>query len=98
MNFYFKKLFGVIFDPNFIVNVMAGRNVRLARYSAAQGMQQILNELDSDSDSSGDDSGTDYEDNVSEQSEYSDEESAEDPPKTQCQFQMMETQALRLQW
>jgi hypothetical protein len=57
---------------------MASGNVRLARYSAAQALQQILRDLDSDSDVSVDESGSDYEDHVSEQSDYSDEERVED--------------------
>ena len=53
---------------------MATNNVRLVRYSAAQALQQIMHELDSDSEASADDSDTEYEDHVSEQSEVSDEE------------------------
>jgi hypothetical protein len=57
---------------------MASGNVRLARYSAAQALQQILRDLDSDSDVSVDESGSDYEDHVSEQSDYSDGERVDD--------------------
>jgi hypothetical protein len=62
--------------PDFVNAVMATNNIRLARYSAAQALQQIMNELNSDSDASVDDSGSDYEDHISEQSEVSDEENA----------------------
>ena len=69
---------------------MARNNVRLARYSATQALQQIMQELYSDSDASADDSGSDYEDHVSEQSEISDEESAvpdhEEPTASSCTF------------
>jgi hypothetical protein len=41
--------------PDFVNAVMATNNIRLARYSAAQALQQIMNELDSDSDASVDD-------------------------------------------
>jgi hypothetical protein len=62
--------------PDFVNAVMATDNIRLARYSPAQALQQIMNELDSDSDASVDDSGSDYEyeDHISEQSEVSDDE------------------------
>ena len=43
---------------------MASGNVRLARYSVAQALQQILKNLDSDSDVSVDESGSDYDDHI----------------------------------
>lgn len=53
--------------------MMARNKMRLARYTAAQAKQQIMNELDNDTDACSDDSGTDYQDHIS---EFSEDESA----------------------